>query len=175
MIRLNFSKLHAYRYILKYTTFLSFDLLTGQWALRLCIYVLDSPDEFCNSDIFQPRCLKNEVILMKSATYGRMSIGRCITAEEADELGSRYLGCSVDVLPQLDRKCSGKSECDIRVAEISVENVKPCPQSLRFYLEANYDCINGKPSSSICHCIQKRVSDFGVRPMGRRNSWANVA
>jgi len=76
---------------------------------------------------------------MKSATYGRMRVGRCITVEEVDLLGSRYLGCSVDVLPQLDWKCSGKSECDIRVAAISVEDVKPCPPGLRFYLEASYD------------------------------------
>jgi len=141
-------------------------------ALSVYVYALGSPDEYCLSEIFQPRCLKNEVILMKSATYGRMRIGRCITAEEVDEIGSHYLGCSVDVLPQLDKKCSGKIECDIRIVEISVENVKPCSPHLRFHLEASYDCITGKPTSSKSDCALKRVQDIWPPPFGRQDIWA---
>lgn len=99
--------------------------------------------------------MKNEVILMKTATYGRMRIGRCITAKEVDALGplvgqdARYLGCSANVLDVLDRKCSGSSECEIRVADMSQESVTPCFPGLMVYLEVSYECINGQCSSII--------------------------
>jgi|SRR6218665_201615 len=100
--------------------------------------------DYCPMESFQPRCLKNEVILMKSATYGRMRIGRCITAEEVDILGSRYIGCSADVLALLDRKCSGKTECTVRIIDILAENVKPCAPGLSVYLEVDYVCVQSK-------------------------------
>lgn len=87
---------------------------------------------------------------MKTAVYGRMRISRCLTAEEVDELRSgfgddpRYFGCSADILDLLDRKCSGKIECDIRVNDISFENIKPCLPGLVVYLEVSYNCITGR-------------------------------
>src|SRR6218665_963980 len=95
-------------------------------------------------ETFQPRCLKNEAILVTSAIYGRMRVGRCITSEEIDRFGSRYLGCSANVLSILDRKCAGKSECDVRLSDISVENINPCVAGLTVYLEASYRCITSE-------------------------------
>lgn len=92
--------------------------------------------------------MKHEVVFIKSAIYGRMRIGRCITAEEIETLRSHYIGCSKNVLSLIDRKCFGKTECEIRVAEISVENIRPCPPGLNVYLEVSYDCINSKSSNS---------------------------
>jgi len=92
---------------------------------------------------------------MKSATYGRMSIGRCITSEEIDEQKtlsgdvSRFLGCSADVLPLLDRKCSGRIECNVRMSDISAENLKPCFPGLTVYLEVSYECISGKLTQTL--------------------------
>jgi len=89
---------------------------------------------------------------MKSAIYGRMKIGRCLTAEEVDAHRSvvgvgedpRYFGCSADVLPLLDRKCSGQVQCEVRMSDISAENVKPCFPGLTVYLEVSYTCITSK-------------------------------
>jgi len=88
---------------------------------------------------------------MQSATYGRMRIGRCITAEEVAAQRSlagddpRFLGCSEDVLSILDTKCSGKVMCEIRrLNDISDEKIQPCFPGLKMYLEINYRCINGK-------------------------------
>src|SRR6218665_4217397 len=92
----------------------------------------EATQDFCNHETFKPRCLKNEVIVMKIATYGRMRVGRCITAEEIEEQklltgnNPRILGCSADVLPLLDQKCSGKTECDVRSSDIAAESIKPC-------------------------------------------------
>jgi len=92
---------------------------------------------------------------MKSATYGRMRTGRCITTEEIDEQKTlsgdacRFLGCSADVLHILDRKCSGKAGCEARWSDISSENIKPCFPGLTVYLEVSYECISGKLLSTI--------------------------
>jgi len=92
---------------------------------------------------------------MKSATYGRMRIGRCITSEEVDAHrmvagdDPRYLGCSADVLHILDRKCSGKAGCEARWSDISSENIKPCFPGLTVSLEVSYECISGKSSLSV--------------------------
>src|ERR1700733_1500186 len=114
------------------------------------LFTLGIVQEYCNSEQFHPQCLQSEAILMRSATYGRMSIGRCITEEEVEAQKSavgddpRYLGCSADVLSILDRKCSGKRQCDIRTADVSYNNVRPCFPGLIAYLEVSYDCIAGK-------------------------------
>ena len=129
--------------------------LSGHLMTVVAIYLFsfeleDVLKEYCMSEPFQPRCLKNEVILMKSATYGRMRVGRCVTAEEVDAHrllsgeDHRFLGCSADVLSLLDRKCSGTTECDVRLSDIAAENVKPCYPGLTVYLEVSYDCINRK-------------------------------
>ena len=81
---------------------------------------------------------------MKSATLGRMRIGRCITAEEIDKLRFHYLGCSEDLLPFFDRKCSGQTNCEISHNDISAENNNPCPPGLNIYLEVSYDCISSE-------------------------------
>lgn len=105
-------------------------------------------EDYCMmTESFQPECMKDEAILMSSAIYGRMRIGRCITAEEVAKFGNEppYFACSVDVLSILDRKCSGKSECEIRTADISNElKTRPCYPGLNTYLEVRYDCIKGK-------------------------------
>lgn len=87
---------------------------------------------------------------MKSAIFGRMRVGRCITADEVSGLGPivgedpRYLGCSEDVLPLLDQKCFGKTDCEVRVGDISSGNVKPCFPGLKVYLEVSYTCLTSK-------------------------------
>jgi len=87
---------------------------------------------------------------MKSATYGRMSIGKCISEKEIAALGphfgedTRYLGCSAEVMTLLDHECSGKSQCEIRIFDISEKNFQPCFPGLYMYLQATYTCIGGK-------------------------------
>lgn len=109
-------------------------------------------DDYCLHESFNPRCLKNEVILMRSAIYGRMRTGRCITQEEvaaqkllAGEVPG-VLGCSADVLEVLDRRCSGYVQCETRVIDLSLQNMKPCFPGLSVYLEASFECVPGKSS-----------------------------
>ena len=50
------------------------------------------------------------------------------------------LGCSVNVLPELDSACSGKSECTFPIIDLYKKN--PC-RGLPAYLEVTYECVKG--------------------------------
>ena len=103
--------------------------------------------EICNGEDFQPRCHGDDVIVMLSAHYGRMKIGRCVKEEPAlvsIMKDPRYLGCSTDVLRLVSRQCSGKSECTMRVNDQNFDNVEPCYDNLKMYLEATYVCLSGR-------------------------------
>jgi len=103
--------------------------------------------EYCNGETFKPRCHGNDVIVMLSARYGRMKIGRCITRNPGLEpmlQDPRYLGCSVNVLDIVSRVCSGRKECSLRVVDQNFDNIKPCYDTMKMHLEAAFMCINGK-------------------------------
>ena len=74
---------------------------------------------------------------MTSAQYGRMKLGRCLSRDY-------YVGCSADVMPQLDEKCSGKRTCHLEIPDTDLHNLQPCPKDLLAYLQASYKCIKGR-------------------------------
>ena len=74
---------------------------------------------------------------MTSAQYGRMKLGRCLSRDY-------YVGCSADVLPQLDEMCSGKRTCHLEIPDTDLHNLQPCPKDLLAYLQASYKCIKGR-------------------------------
>lgn len=67
-----------------------------------------------------------------------MSAGRCVTANHG------FLGCSTDVLPYMDGKCSGRQKCKVYIAEPELHDTKPCPRDFASYLSAAYECIKGE-------------------------------
>jgi len=105
--------------------------------------------EYCSKEPFQASCLKNEVIVMTSATYGRMKIGRCLESEDPQIFAGhgtrpKILGCSEDVMHLMNMKCCGKSQCEFRLMfDKDFENLKPCYDGLQLYLEASYHCLTG--------------------------------
>ncbi len=88
-------------------------------------------------ETFVASCESDEVILMQSAQYGRMHLGRCVQGD----LG--YIGCSANVLDLADRKCSGRHRCEIRIPNEEFEKTKPCYQELKSFFEASYTCVKG--------------------------------
>ena len=94
--------------------------------------------EYCESESFRPRCGSNEVIVMETATYGRMRLGRCVTTD----LG--YLGCSSNVMSIADSRCSGRRQCQVRIPDPEMDATQPCFKELKIYLTASYACIPGK-------------------------------
>jgi len=92
--------------------------------------------DYCLLESFEPSCPPGSVILMLTASYGRMRVGRCLSRDY-------YIGCSADVIGQMDRRCSGKDKCRVSVPEPTLVKVTPCPKDLVAYLEADYACVKG--------------------------------
>ena len=104
----------------------------------LAAVVVDTAD-YCLLESFEPTCLPGSVILMLSSHYGRMRVGRCLSRDY-------YVGCSADVITEMDRRCSGKERCTVSVPEPTLLKATPCPKDLVAYLEADYTCVKGNKS-----------------------------
>ena len=103
--------------------------------------------ETCQLEMMKGRCRwRSEVIVMMSARWGRMKTGRCleIHSNALAALGHdpMFLGCSEDVLHVMDQKCSGRSSCDVRIAD-ALDEIKPCYPDQTRYLEYSYSCVKG--------------------------------
>jgi len=106
-------------------------------------------EETCQLETMEARCRWNsEVILMTSARWGRMKTGRCleIHSNALAALGHDplFLGCSEDVLHVMDRKCTGRSSCDVGIPDPTLDEIKPCYSDLTRYLETSYICVKGR-------------------------------
>ena len=55
------------------------------------VYISDV-QEVCHNEVFRATCADNEVIVIESAFYGRMRIGRCVKTDFG------FIGCFQDVL-----------------------------------------------------------------------------
>ena len=75
-------------------------------------YSFSGPNNYCTMESFNASCPQDHVIVMRTARYGRMRIGRCVKESYGN------LGCSVDVLDYIDTKCSGRNIC--RYVEITM-------------------------------------------------------
>jgi hypothetical protein len=92
--------------------------------------------EYCFPQIFNESCGEGEVMLMEAARYGRMKQGRCLNSDYK-------IGCWADVLPQVDRMCSGRRSCQINIPDTTLHMLQPCPKDVFAYLEASYNCVKG--------------------------------
>jgi len=108
--------------------------------ILLCSADLVLAGVYCLTESFIAQCLPQETIIVDSAVFGRMHIGRCV--------GKNYghLGCSVDVLAFLDAACSGLNSCEFSVSDPALVRTRPCPPDFASYLDASYRCVPG-----ICH------------------------
>ena len=95
-------------------------------------------EEICTAEEFTPSCGANEVVVMTSAVYGRMQIGRCAPQDFG------HIGCRNDALAQLDRECSGHRSCSVEVTNrILSEDEGSCLPFVVGYLEAEYEGLEG--------------------------------
>ena len=94
--------------------------------------------EYCSMDNFNATCKDTEVVVMDTARYGRMNIGKCVKGNYG------YLGCAVDVLTYMDSKCSGRHYCRFTVPDPVLHETKPCPGDFTSYLDTKFHCEPGK-------------------------------
>jgi len=116
--------------------------------------VLGDAVEYCQQEKFTARCdQSNEIVLMESAQYGRMEIGRCVR----QDLG--YVGCTVDALPTLHARCSGQpGGCELSIMDPALRNLKPCPPDVTWHLKAAYTCVPGK--YLFCLSLSTRATEW---------------
>ena len=95
-------------------------------------------EEFCQTETFSADCGHNALIMISSARYGRMHIGRCVLTDYG------HVGCTVDVLSSTDRMCSGRRSCTITVPHADFDALHPCPGEFKTFLEISYECISGE-------------------------------
>lgn len=100
------------------------------------VAVADGVRDYCQYEKFNATCAGDQVIVMQTARYGRMALGRCITSDYAT-------GCFSDVLEAIDRRCSGRHHCLIDIPDASLHEKTSCAKDLMGYLEASYTCVPG--------------------------------
>ena len=117
-----------------------FDLKNVQ-LLKFNVSVLYAgAKEFCHNEEFTAECPGGDVILVTSAMYGRMTVGRCVKTDFGN------VNCFADVITHAHESCSGRPSCSIRVPDAALDEYSPCNQDLKSYLEITYICIKGEPA-----------------------------
>ena len=95
------------------------------------------PAEYCQWETFNATCGPDEVVVMRTARYGRMRLGRCLVSEVS-------IGCGSDVLLEADSRCSGRHHCTIQLPDPVLHRQQSCPKDMGAYLEASYTCLKGR-------------------------------
>lgn len=113
----------------------------GSMCQTVLCYV-SGPLEYCIMDTMNITCDSESVIVINTALYGLMNIGRCVQNNYG------HSDCSNDVMPILDAVCSGKQKCAFIMPKQEMHNMyrrnPKCPPELAPYLEVTYRCIRGK-------------------------------
>ena len=115
------------------------------WLLFFEVMQVVSAEEFCNSEIFQPDCLRDEVIFITKAFYGRYEYGRCLKMEgdlnEQFMKTTGYINCFTDVRHIIEPQCAGQQRCEIIVARIEADS--GCSKAFKDHLDIDYSCKKG--------------------------------
>jgi len=102
---------------------------------------------------FTALCEPGSAVLMLSAVYGRMRLGRCIR-------GDYNVGCSTDVIAYFDAHCTGRLSCHVGVRNLI--DIHPCQRDFTSYLEASYRCIRGIRCLSLPRPARVQIEIFPV-------------
>ncbi|ESN96077.1 hypothetical protein HELRODRAFT_189098 [Helobdella robusta] len=133
-------------------------------------------EEHCSNEFFHPTCPQNEVVFIKTAHYGRMNIGRCLTEKEIHTYGSqssnpKFFGCFKDVSSYLNEKCAMKKSCDVRIGELETLFEDVCLPGLKLHLNVTYYCLKEHCADEFFrpHCESGEVIFIKKAHYGRMN------
>ena len=93
--------------------------------------------DFCDYENFKVTCGPEEIIVIGSATYGHMALGRCV------EFDTGQLGCQSDVYDIIHERCSGKQTCEMSADDPALRASSSCRRGVTLYLDASYACLKG--------------------------------
>ena len=111
--------------------------------------------DYCQWEAFNASCPFGHVIVMESAKFGRMRLGRCVDTDI-------YIGCAADVLGLFDARCSGRPSCVVQLPDATLHQQQACPKDVVAYLEASYICVDGNFNTCLLLSIKDVVSFLNV-------------
>jgi hypothetical protein len=103
--------------------------------LSLVERTIQDVKEYCHDEDFAAECPDGHVILMTSAHYGRMALGKCVRMDFG------FVGCHVDVIAYAHERCSGRRSCSILVRDATLYGMNACSRDLKNYLSVSYKCV----------------------------------
>ncbi|ESN96079.1 hypothetical protein HELRODRAFT_189100 [Helobdella robusta] len=158
---------------------IAFQMVVNVWQLDnnvSCNKVQTRNEEYCNKEFFRPTCGPGEVLLIQKAQYGRMNVGRCLTETELDAYGSnknnpKFFGCYKDVKELMNKECSMKNSCDVRISELENLAEGVCGPGLKLHLNIAYSCLKKHCIGEIFkpHCESGEVMFIRKAHYGRMN------
>ena len=98
--------------------------------------------DYCLAEAFEAECGNQAVIVIKTARYGRMRIGRCVRTDFG------FVGCYADVIDIVAMRCSGRRQCSIRVPDPLFEKTTGCNAEFKSYFEVSYACVPGQNTNA---------------------------
>lgn len=120
--------------------------------MKTGIFSLPEKQEIvCMDEIVPATCPVNNNIIIKEATYGHISLSKCI------EVDTGYLGCKVDVLDLLSERCNGKQNCEINEDDDELRKKNPCRKGLLLFLQFSYICVPGRSKSWNIWCLKNEL------------------
>lgn len=117
------------------------------------LLLLSGPREFCHNEAFIAECAADEVIVITAAMYGRMKLGRCVRTDFG------FVGCYTDVMELVQRRCSGRRRCEIRIPDPIFDDTRPCNEDLKSYFETSYRCVKGMAVFLLFLCYTLIIKD----------------
>jgi len=117
--------------------------------------------EYCLEQQLDTQCASDEIIVVDSASYGRMRLNRCVHTDYG------FIGCGTDVTDVLAGKCSGRRRCRVVNIGTLFAASRVCPTDLKSYLEATFTCLKGwnflsvfitfaRLTFYVCHSVNKK-------------------
>ena len=91
--------------------------------------------EYCQWEAFEPKCEQDEVVIIKTAYYGRMKLGKCVA--------SGVVGCFKEVTDLVGERCGGRRWCRLGVPDQGLDSTAPCEVELKSYLMVSHTCVKG--------------------------------
>nr|UCK81590.1 Gal-binding and CUB domains containing protein 2 [Arenicola marina] len=134
-------------------------LLYASAVLWLVSATQGTTENTCVRETFNPVCGANEVVVMRSAVFGRMELGDCIR----NNFG--HIGCQADALQLLDSLCSGRASCSLVISmdDEQLLDINKCPGELTGYLKSAHDCIQVEQAAgAYCHSAMRLSQSSGV-------------
>ena len=135
------------------------------WQPEITIFISGTNSQTCELEVFRARCPHSQTIFITEAIYGHIGVSKCVAVDFG------YFGCVSDVTNIVQRRCNGKSRCEIPTPDAEIAATKSCMAGLVKYLDITYVCLPSrylmKPVGSsfkelcillILHCDSTHVS-----------------